>query len=119
MTIDNVARLIERGASTVQRLEKGEAQVVRMADIDALAKLYGVPEQVRRLKALAAEANASGEGWWHRYRDAVADDFGLYLSLESSATEIRIHQPYLFAGLMQTPSYVEALQVPLGGPLRH
>lgn len=109
LSIEHAARLIKKGATTIQRLEKGEQQNVKAADIEALCGLYEADAQIERLKALAEEANSSGHGQLHRYQDATADDFGLYLTFEACASSLAVYQPYLCPGLVQTANYARAL----------
>lgn len=110
-SIANAARIIERGAGTLQRLEKGEAGRIRTLDIQALCQLYGTLDKLPMLLELARAAEANeGEGlWWHEYSDAIRADFELYVSLEASAVKLSVFRPDIISGLFQTPSYARAL----------
>lgn len=113
-SIANAARLIERGAGTLQRLEKGEAGRIRTLDIQALCQLYGAMDKLPMLLALARAVEANeGEGlWWHEYSsDAIRADFELYVSLEASASKLTVFRPDIISGLFQTPSYARALDM--------
>ncbi|PPJ08747.1 XRE family transcriptional regulator [Nocardia nova] len=113
MSIQNAARLIERGAGTLQRLEKGEAGRIRTLDLQALCQLYDTQERLPALLELASAA-ASNEGdgmWWHEYGDAIRADFELYVSLEASASKLTVFRPDIISGLFQTPGYARALDV--------
>ncbi|MFC8527238.1 helix-turn-helix domain-containing protein [Nocardia sp. NPDC057227] len=110
-SLRNAARLIERGASTLQRLEKGEAGRIRTLDIRALCELYNAMDRLPMLLELtrAAEAN-EGEGlWWHEHADAIRADFELYISLEASAAKLTVFQPETLVRLFQTAEYATAL----------
>ncbi|MFE7720120.1 helix-turn-helix domain-containing protein [Nocardia rhizosphaerihabitans] len=111
LSIQNAARLIERGTGTLQRLEKGEAGRIRFLDIQALCQVYGTTDKYPALEELAkAAASNDGEGlWWHEYSDAIRADFELYVSLESSASKLTIFRPDILSGLFQKASYARAL----------
>ncbi|MBF6346096.1 helix-turn-helix domain-containing protein [Nocardia cyriacigeorgica] len=109
LSIEHTARLLGRGATTIQRLEKGEANVIRMSDIEALCEVCNAMEELPRLRRLADEAVSTDRGWWHQYRDVLAGDFASYLSLESRATKLTQYQPWVCPGLLQTPAYTRAL----------
>ncbi|MFC8525740.1 helix-turn-helix domain-containing protein [Nocardia sp. NPDC057227] len=111
-SIANAARLIERGAGTLQRLEKGQAGRIRTLDIKALCQLYEVPEKLPMLLELvqAADSNAGDGGlWWQEYSDAIRADFELYVSLESSATKLTTFRPDIVSRLFQAANYARAL----------
>ncbi|UGT62171.1 helix-turn-helix domain-containing protein [Nocardia asteroides] len=110
-SLRNAARLIERGASTLQRLEKGEAGRIRTLDIQALCQLYNTMDKLPMLLELARAAEANeGEGhWWHEHADAIRADFELYVSLEASASRLAVFQPETLVRLFQTAAYAEAL----------
>ncbi|MGW6120456.1 helix-turn-helix domain-containing protein [Nocardia sp. NPDC055165] len=111
MSIPNAARLIERGTSTLQRLEKGEAGRIRLLDVQALCQLYERDAQLPALLELAkVAASNDGEGmWWHEYSEAIRADFELYVSLEAAASKLTVFRPDLISGLFQTRSYARVL----------
>src|SRR5437763_3034880 len=91
------------------RIEAGRTNV-KIADVRTLCWLYGADQQTT--DALAALATGtSQQGWWEEYGDALPDWFGLYVGLEAAATEIRIYDPELVHGLLQTPAYLRAVYV--------
>ncbi|MBO0856017.1 MAG: helix-turn-helix domain-containing protein [Nocardia sp.] len=111
MSLQNAARLIERGTGTLQRLEKGEAGRIRTLDIQALCQVYGTQEKLPALLELAAAAASNdGDGlWWHEYGDAIRADFELYVSLEASASKLTVFRPDIISGLFQIASYARSL----------
>ena len=46
LTIAEASRLMEWGASTLQRLEKGQADRIRTIDIQELCRIYGIPDEL-------------------------------------------------------------------------
>lgn len=107
-TIAEAARLMEWGASTLQRLEKGQADRIRTIDIQELCRIYGIPaEFAEGLKGLAQQAAV--KSWWHAYGDLIPENFDVFVGLEASAQRLTSHQSELVPGLLQTADYARAL----------
>lgn len=90
------------------RIESGQTPV-KVADVRALCWLYGTDQPTTDALAKLA-AGTSAQGWWEDYGDVLPGWFSLYLGLEAAASEIRIWDPELIHGLLQTPGYVRALR---------
>ncbi|NKY61052.1 helix-turn-helix domain-containing protein [Nocardia flavorosea] len=102
------AQLLEMGATSLGRLEKGENSRIKTRDIQAACDLYGVPDDLTSaLVGLAKQANV--KNWWHQYGDLIPKDFDVYVGLEAAATKILSYQPDLVPGLLQTADYDRAL----------
>lgn len=107
MTIAQVARLIERGATTLQKLETAQADRIREWDIEAICRVLGADETTTAaLKGLAQQGNT--KSWWHEYGDLIPADFNVYVGLESAATRLTSFQE-LVPGLFQTADYARTL----------
>ncbi|WP_040814864.1 helix-turn-helix domain-containing protein [Nocardia concava] len=107
MTIAEVARRIERGATTLQRLETGQADRIRLWDIEALCQVLGASDtETAALKGLAQQGNT--KSWWHEYGDLIPANFDVYMGLEAAAESLTSFQE-LVPGLAQTPEYARAL----------
>ncbi|MGW4124358.1 helix-turn-helix domain-containing protein [Nocardia sp. NPDC004711] len=115
LSLADAARLIERGAGTLQRLEKGENPRIRQLDIEALCKLYSVSEErTQQMKALTLQADrrtrpADESHWWARYEDLIPAEFETYMSLEMAADRMITYQPDTVPGIVQTADYARAL----------
>ncbi|MEU0543435.1 helix-turn-helix transcriptional regulator [Nocardia sp. NPDC005978] len=108
LTIAEAARLMEWGASTLQRLEKGNADRIRTIDIHELCRIYGIPAEIADgLKGLAQQAAV--KSWWHSYGDLIPENFDVYVGLEASAQQLSCYQSELVPGLLQTADYARAL----------
>ncbi|WP_106427588.1 helix-turn-helix domain-containing protein [Nocardia farcinica] len=108
LTIAEAARLMEWGASTLQRLEKGQADRIRSLDIQELCRIYGIPDDLRdALTGLAQQS--TGPSWWHAHGEVIPEDFDLYPGIEAIAAELSCYQPELVPPLLQTPDYARAL----------
>jgi transcriptional regulator with XRE-family HTH domain len=108
LTIAEASRLMEWGASTLQRLEKGQADRIRTIDIQELCRIYGIPDGLADgLKGLAQQAAV--KSWWHAYGDLIPENFDVYVGLEASAQQLSSYQSELVLGLLQTADYATAL----------
>ncbi|MEU1983824.1 helix-turn-helix transcriptional regulator [Nocardia sp. NPDC019395] len=107
LTIAEVSRRIERGATTVQRLETGAADRIRLWDIEAICRVCGADETtIDALKGLAQQGN--NKSWWHQYGDLIPLNFDVYMGLEAAARKLTSFQE-LVPGLLQTPDYARTL----------
>ncbi|MFD0360472.1 helix-turn-helix domain-containing protein [Nocardia sp. GCM10030253] len=114
MTIAEAAQLIERGSSTLQRLEKGTADRIRVLDVEALCRVYGADETTTAaLIGLAQQAKA--KSWWHEFGDLIPENFDVYMGLEAAARRLTSYQVELVPGLLQTSDYARAV-IRLGVP---
>ncbi|WP_280397002.1 helix-turn-helix domain-containing protein [Nocardia carnea] len=107
LTIAELARRIERGATTVQRLETGAAERIRLWDIEAICRVCGADETtLDALKGLAQQGNS--KSWWHQYGDLIPLNFDVYMGLEAGARKLTSFQE-LVPGLLQIPDYARTL----------
>ncbi|MFJ1458814.1 helix-turn-helix domain-containing protein [Nocardia sp. N2S4-5] len=107
MTIAEVARLVQRGASSVQRLEAGTNERIRLCDVEEICRVVGADETTTEaLKGLAQQG--SSKSWYHQYGDLIPASFDVYMGLESAAASLSSYQE-LVPGLLQTPSYAQTL----------
>lgn len=107
LTLEEAARLMEWGKSTLQRLEKGQADKIRTLDVQELCRIYGIPPDVTTaLHALAQQAAV--KSWYHDFGDILPDSLNMYLGLESSARQLISYQEVV-PGLLQTADYARAL----------
>lgn len=109
LSIEHLARLLGRGATTVQRLETGTANTIRTSDLEGICQLCNAEEKLAGLVRLAQEAGEPDQGWWHQYAEVLNENFAPYLSLESNAMKVTQYQCGLVPGLLQVPDYTRAL----------
>ncbi len=99
---------MEWGASTLQRLEKGQSDRIRTIDIQELCRIYGIPDELSDgLKGLAQQAAV--KSWWHAYGDLIPENFDIYVGLEASAQKLTSYQSEIVLGLLQIADYARAL----------
>ncbi|PSR62805.1 XRE family transcriptional regulator [Nocardia nova] len=108
MTIAEAAVLVERGSSTLQRLEKGVAERIRVLDVEALCRIYDADETTSAaLIGLAQQAKV--KSWYHEYGDLIPENFDVYMGLEVAARSLKTYQIELIPGLLQTADYARAV----------
>ncbi|MGW1739484.1 helix-turn-helix domain-containing protein [Nocardia sp. NPDC001965] len=108
LTLADVGALMEWSISTVQRLEVGKTERIRLADVEALCRIYEFSAEFTEvLKGLARQA--TGKSWWHEYGDLIPEHFDVFVDLESSAQRLRTYEPEIIPGLVQTPGYTHSL----------
>ncbi|MFC9995733.1 helix-turn-helix domain-containing protein [Nocardia sp. NPDC127526] len=108
MSLEEAARLMEWGKSTLSRLERGKSERVRIRDVIGLCELFGTDEEkTAAIRELAEQAPV--RSWWRSYGDVIAARFNTYLGLEAGASELAIFQPLIVPGILQTTDYARTL----------
>ncbi|OEV12940.1 helix-turn-helix domain-containing protein [Streptomyces nanshensis] len=105
--LSDAARVLDVNQLTVRRLESGQVGF-KLPYVRALLELYDVsPAETREFTELTGRANEPG--WWHTFRDALPEWFRAYVSLETSASVLRVYEPHYVTGLLQTPDYARSV----------
>ncbi|MGW0047692.1 helix-turn-helix domain-containing protein [Nocardia cyriacigeorgica] len=108
MTIPEAARRIERGASTLQRLETGQAERIRLLDVRELCSIFNASDtETEGLLGLAQQAAV--KSWWHEFGNLIPANFDVYMGLESAAKSLTCYAPDVVLGLLQTGDYARTL----------
>jgi hypothetical protein len=100
--------VIRGSSSKISRMELGRVSF-KERDVADLLTLYGVTDEQERAAFLALACHANAPGWWHEYGDVLPSWFETYLGLEQAASVIRIYEPALIPGLLQTEDYARAV----------
>jgi hypothetical protein len=105
MTAEEVAERMLVSQSKISRLENGRRSISQR-DVRDLCGVYGV-EDHRIVDSLMQMAKDSRQqGWWHAFGDIP---YSVYIGLETDAASLRVYEPQVVPGLLQTPAYAEAL----------
>lgn len=108
LTLQQAAGLIQRSASTLQRIEKGIVANLREVDLEALCKIYVFDaDRTAAMKGLAVQGNELS--WWLEFDDLIPANFDFFVGLEASAQRLTTYEPELVPGLLQTPAYTSVL----------
>nr|WP_223187550.1 helix-turn-helix transcriptional regulator [Streptomyces sp. CBMA29] len=105
MTAEEVAARLLVSQSKISRLENGRRSISQR-DVRDLCGVYGV-EDVRIVDSLMQMAKESRQqGWWHAFGDIP---YSVYIGLETEAASLRVFEPQVVPGLLQTPGYAAAM----------
>jgi DNA-binding XRE family transcriptional regulator len=105
MTAEEVAARLLVSQSKISRLENGRRSISQR-DVRDLCGVYGV-EDMRIVDSLMQMAKESRQqGWWHAFGDIP---YSVYIGLETEAASLRVFEPQVVPGLLQTPGYAGAV----------
>lgn len=105
LNIDQVAKALECSDSKISRIETGRVSATPR-DVRDMLELYQVSNEQRdALIQIAREARQ--KGWWHEYNDVPI--VPAYVGLEVAAASVRVYDPLLVPGILQTVEYAEAV----------
>jgi transcriptional regulator with XRE-family HTH domain len=105
MTAEEVAERLLVSQSKISRLENGRRSISQR-DVRDLCGVYDV-EDHRIVDSLMQMAKDSRQqGWWHAFGDIP---YSVYIGLETDAASLRVYEPQVVPGLLQTREYAEAL----------
>ena len=106
LTQEAVSRHFEWNTAKLTRIETARVAVTAR-DVRDLLSLYGRHDDEYR-EAMVELARMSKErSWWTDYKDVMRP--GNFVGLEAGATAMRVFEPTVVPGLLQTESYIRAL----------
>jgi transcriptional regulator with XRE-family HTH domain len=108
VTREAAGDVIRGSSSKISRMELGRVSF-KERDVADLLTLYGVTDEQERAAFLTLARQANAPGWWHEYGDVLPSWFETYVGLEQAASVIRIYEPSLVPGLLQTEDYARAV----------
>jgi transcriptional regulator with XRE-family HTH domain len=105
MTAEEVAERLLVSQSKISRLENGRRSISQR-DVRDLCGVYEVEDQriVESLMQMAKDSRQ--QGWWHAFGDIP---YSVYIGLETDAESLRVYEPQIITGLLQTRAYAEAI----------
>lgn len=105
MTAEEVADRLLVSQSKISRLENGRRSISQR-DVRDLCGVYEVEDHriVDSLMQMAKESRQ--QGWWHAFGDIP---YSVYIGLETDAASLRVYEPQVVPGLLQTRAYAEAV----------
>ncbi|MEU5401094.1 helix-turn-helix transcriptional regulator [Streptomyces sp. NPDC005963] len=105
MTAEEVAERLLVSQSKISRLENGRRSISQR-DVRDLCSVYEVDDHriVDSLMQMAKDSRQ--QGWWHAFGDIP---YSVYIGLETDAASLRVYEPQVVPGLLQTRPYAEAL----------
>lgn len=109
---DKAAEVIDADRQRISNIEAGRVDVPRNG-LYQLLRAYGCPEGPL-FEGLMAMAQERGRGWWDEYSDVMGRAALDLAELEARASSIRVHEPLLVPGLLQTDDYARAVCLTAG-----
>ncbi|MFI5807151.1 helix-turn-helix domain-containing protein [Streptomyces sp. NPDC051561] len=105
MTAEGVAERLLVSQSKISRLENGRRSI-SPRDVRDLCNVYEVedPRVVESLMQMAKDSRQ--QGWWHAFGDIP---YSVYIGLETDADNLRVYEPQVVPGLLQTKEYAKAV----------
>lgn len=105
----DIAAQLGVAESTVTRLENPKHLTLpKHEQIKKLLDLYNADNQTReRVRTLVDEARQ--RDWWHPYKSHIPPALTTFLGLTAETAMLRIYQPTLIPGILQTPAYASGL----------
>ncbi|MGH3655667.1 MAG: helix-turn-helix domain-containing protein [Micromonosporaceae bacterium] len=117
LTTAEVAEKLDCSESKIKKIEAGYVGVIK-AELMVMFDLYNIEDERSRSSLMELQKLGKQRGWWSQF-GRVPNSFGTFLGLESSATSIRIFEPLMVHGLLQTEEHATALEstiTPGSGP---
>jgi len=105
MTAEMVAQRLLVSQSKISRLENGRRSI-SPRDVRDLCGVYEIEDEgmIESLMQMARESRQ--QGWWYAFKDVP---YSVYIGLEDDASSLRVYEPQLITGLLQTPEYAAAV----------
>ena len=106
MTQEQVSAHFEWHSAKVTRIETARVSVTAR-DVKDMLRLYGVEDQDYIEAMMALARRSKQRTWWTDYKDIMRP--GNFVGLEAEAAAVRVWEPILLPGLLQTEAYMRAL----------
>jgi transcriptional regulator with XRE-family HTH domain len=106
--LEEVADRLGVAPSTLSRIETGKAPT-RTAYLNSMLELYGVEDPSQRQILLEMAREGHRKGWWTVWDGVLPTGFGIYVGLEAEAASVRVYEPQVLNGLLQTEEYARAV----------
>ncbi|WP_326597243.1 helix-turn-helix domain-containing protein [Streptomyces sp. NBC_01803] len=107
MTAEEVADRLLVSQSKISRLENGRRSI-SPRDVRDLCGVYEV-EDAKLVESLMQMARESRQqGWWHAFAE-LSPSYSVYIGLETDASSLRVYEPQVVPGLLQTQAYAVAV----------
>lgn len=108
LKLEEVAEQVGLAPSTLSRIETGKAST-RTAYLNSMLALYGVDDPSQRQVLLDMAREGHRKGWWALWDGVLPTGFSIYVGLEAEAASLRVYEPQVVHGLLQTQDYARAV----------
>lgn len=107
LRLEDAAAPVGVTPSALSRIEVGVAPT-RVSYLTVLLDLYGVRDAGQRALMTEMALRGHGKDWWAHCADLLAPATCRYLSLEATASHVRVYSALAVPGLLQTVDYAAA-----------
>ncbi|MEV1006880.1 helix-turn-helix transcriptional regulator [Streptomyces sp. NPDC049881] len=107
MTAEQVADRLLVSQSKISRLENGRRSI-SPRDVRDLCGVYEVEDQLLIDSLMQMARESRQQGWWHAFAE-LSTTYSVYIGLETDASSLRVFEPQVVPGLLQTEAYAEAV----------
>lgn len=108
LTHEAVAAELQCSPSKIKKIEAGVVGVDKAELEYLLNKLYNVEDEELRDVLFDWQKQGKNRGWWVKL-GTLSRHQATFIGLESSALRIRMYEPMVIPGLMQTEAYANAI----------
>ena len=108
LTLEEVAGTLDWSTSKLMRIEGGKSGI-SSTDLRALLAHYGVVDEPTVAELVDEARQGRRRIWSSRHRELYSRSFLDFLEFESSAVTIKLFQPLVVPGLLQTDGYARAV----------
>ncbi|MER5734396.1 MULTISPECIES: helix-turn-helix transcriptional regulator [unclassified Streptomyces] len=105
MTAEQVAERLLVSQSKISRLENGRRSISQR-DVRDLCGVYEVEDEAMVNSLMQMAKDSRQQGWWHAFGDIP---YSVYIGLETDAQSLRVYEPQIIPGLLQTRAYAHAV----------
>ncbi|MFI2434324.1 helix-turn-helix domain-containing protein [Streptomyces sp. NPDC018693] len=105
MTAEQVAARLLVSQSKISRLENGRRSISQR-DVRDLCEVYEVEDKKLVDSLMQMAKDSRQQGWWHTFGDVP---YSVYIGLETDAESLRVYEPQIITGLLQTQPYAHAI----------
>jgi transcriptional regulator with XRE-family HTH domain len=114
LTQEQVAEEMDWSLSKLIRIETGRVSI-STNDVKALLTLYGITDPGEQAQHVELARLARSKPWWQEFRDSVPPEYAQFIGLEAEAESMRVFQPTVVPGLLQTEDYARLILGQLAG----
>lgn len=104
---DQIAEQLRCSPSRISRIETARIRIPPGVVHEILDVLDIHDERRAQLIRLAREAERPG--WWQEYTDVLSYEMSTYIAMEAEASRLRLFNPLLVPGALQTREYARAM----------
>jgi len=108
LTQEQVASAMDWSLSKLIRIENGTVGI-STNDLKAVLTHYKIADESRVAEFLAMSRASRERSWWSSYRDAASPRLLQLIEYEAASSIIRLFQPLLIPGLLQTEEYARTM----------